>query len=481
MALLPAILASLRMRHSCPGLMVRTLPWLLMLAATSCGTASSTEMPQGFPAPAAGGNPSSTSPADNLKSPPGPGPNAPIEPVIGELTILQLDLPPGPTLRTGETTLVVGPDGTLVLVDLGNARHSQNILATVEHLNTEVLIPARGYPARKARQVEWVVLTHFHGDHIGGANDLFGERRPLEGLRGVVHRGWVDVGNGLNGEDYQLLCVELRESHPSWDVPLCRSQTLAPCEGANAVDTHPATGCPGLRWGDLSTSEDDEAQHPTYIPLGHGARFTLIAADGWVLNDKAAIPMSPPFGTADSNEENARSLVGILSYGAFRYHHAGDLTGSGDPGEPDLESHLARTAGQTFYGETGMDVIHVNHHARRTSSNATFVDLVAPNDGGSRNAIIGLNAGYLNSPHSSVLDIWLGANRLGEGWMWSGALPPAGATHPRLRAAGGTLIVQTVHKGQRYQIQATGNPETAREYPSLGRAPSEDPPLPGGH
>src|SRR6185295_6232739 len=91
----------------------------------------------------------------------------PVTSSAGELTIVQLDLP---ATSLGESALVVGPDGTTVLIDVGNGSHVDDIF---DALGTEA--------------VDWVVLPHFHGDHIGAMPMLL--HHGLEVRRGIIHRG----------------------------------------------------------------------------------------------------------------------------------------------------------------------------------------------------------------------------------------------------------------------------------------------------
>ncbi len=387
---------------------------------------------------------------------PGPEPTTVIQPKPGELTIIQLDLPPGLTFRLGEAAIIVGPDGTIALLDMGNSVHDDEVRAAVIDLNTNRLTPANGFPARDERQVDWVIVTHVHGDHVGAFEKLFVNTSvPLDVRRGIVHRGFVDLGAGMNTGDYDAFCAGMRGTYASVDVPLCETTAMAPCSFGALAGAYEATGCPGLHVGDLSTAADDSAGAPSFIDLGGGARITLVAANGHVSNGTDAIAAAA-FGHDDSNEENARSLAGIISFGSFRYHFGGDMTGSGATGQPDVESHLVTTAGATFYGARGVDMAHTHHHARRTSSNATLVNALAPEDGRSRNAIAGINAAHLNSPHAQVLAAWADNGRLGDGYFWVTKVATGGDTHARLIDADGPVVLQTVQGGRGYRVQAAG-------------------------
>ncbi|MEW5740563.1 MAG: MBL fold metallo-hydrolase [Myxococcota bacterium] len=396
----------------------------------------------------------------------GPAPTGELRPVPGEVTILQLELPVGVFVEIGEAAIIVGPTGTLVLVDVGNGHHDDEVREAVRELNTRWLTPARGFPSRAPLQVDWIILTHFHGDHVGGFDALTSGADALTVTGGVVHRGFTDVGPGVNEGDYESVCDALRGRLATRDVPLCVSAVPAPCNLSGVTSTFPATGCPGLRLGDLSRADDDAAGAPSFIDLGAGARLTLLGAGGWANGPGAAFP-SAPFGVADSNEENGRSVSGLVSFGAFRYLFAGDLTGSGAPTEPDVESHLVTTAAPLL-GPGGVDVAHANHHARKTSSNPTYVAALAPADGHTRHVVAGINTAYANSPHQEVLDAWGLGGRLAGGGFFVTRRAPAGATSPELVDAQGQVVIRTVEGGGGYWVQAPAL-GIARATPSVRR------------
>lgn len=370
----------------------------------------------------------------------GPEPTATLRPVAGELTIIQLDLPSGFAAAIGESALVVGPDGTTVLIDVGNNSHDDDVRAAILALNTQDLVPSRGFAARDPLAVDWIVLTHFHGDHIGAMADLLTGPQALKVRQGIVHRGFVDLGPGANEADTAALCNLLRSpALSSLDVPLCTAAAQAPCSGW--TQQYPAVDCPGLR--------------APAIALGGGATLTFLAADA-----RTAAAAAPTFPNDTSNQENARSLVGELRHGSFRYHFAGDLTGAGTAAEPDVESFVASRR------DGGSDVVHVNHHARNTSSNAAFVSALAPLDGQSRNAVAGINPAYLGSPQPEPVAAWLDQGRLGDGRLWVTRVAAGGTTHALLVEARASVIVQTIQAGAGYRVQAASSPPTSRAYRS---------------
>ena len=161
-----------------------------------------------------------------------------------------------------------------------------------------------------------------------------------------------------------------------------------------------------------------------------------------------------PMLADDSNGENARSLVALLTHGAFSLLITGDLTGGGsdtDPVEGFYVNHMRGIPAQ------GVDVIHAGHHGRNTSSSEPWIAWLVPDDTLDRNVIMGISDAHLLSPHAEVLNTLSRDRRLGEGHAWATTIALGGATHPILTSAeGGWIVVSTVDNGDAYVIQAVG-------------------------
>ncbi len=98
--------------------------------------------------------------------------NEPCELVDGELLIEQIGLS-GPSI--GEATLVTSPDGTKLLIDVGNATHHDDVRAAA------------------GGSVDLLLVTHPDQDHAGGLDRL----EDVVGAAGQVadHGAW-DLGGG---------------------------------------------------------------------------------------------------------------------------------------------------------------------------------------------------------------------------------------------------------------------------------------------
>jgi len=370
-------------------------------------------------------------------------------PQPGELFILHPNLA-GPA---GDATVIVGPDGTIALVDVGCAEHSGAVRALVERLDRELLTPERGYPARRApRQVEHVLFTHFHTDHIGAAGELLGGYDQLD-VRGlIVFRGWVEPAWS---EAYVRFCESAEVFYPDQIAALCTSADgPAPCHPDGL--SHATAACPGLARGDLTDEADDAAGATSWLPLGGGARLYIAGVDGFFGDDRFAGNLA----------ENGRSLVGLVTYGGFRYHFGGDLTGGGTDLDGvtvtnDAEGVFLAAAGALagvggdgpLYDARGVDVLHAHHHGLESSNQEPLLDALLPADGRARNVVVGIGSGYGLAPSAAFYDR-LGGGRLSGGGIWQTGDPHGDVSSDLLVVARGAVAIRTGGRGAGYWIQA---------------------------
>ncbi len=366
-------------------------------------------------------------------------------------------------LSIGESALVVGPDGTVLLIDVGNDSHDDNVAAWLDgvlaHMN------AGGFPRRAGRAVDHVVLTHFHADHADGIEDLLAHTT----VRGrVIHRGFHDVA-AANGSTVAKVCRTLA-ARPGLSLPLCTGAAVAPCDAGSWSGAYPSVECPALRGGNLLTGSGGGTG---FLPLGD-ARLEFVAANGRIGAASFSAEVAP-IREDDRNGENARSVVGLLRHGAFRLLFGGDLTGGGSDTD-DVEGFFAtRLDTVSDLGALGVDVLHLGHHARDTSSSVAWLDRLLPIDGRDRNAVMGVHRAHAGSPHQVVLDRLFQGRRLAAGYGWTTRVASFGETHERLvDADDGAVVVRTLDGGRGYAVQAldsNGEPTRTRRFLSARACP----------
>lgn len=323
----------------------------------------------------------------------------PLLPQLGELYLAHLGLE---GLSIGEATVVQLPDGTRGLIDVGNDSHARDVVAAVDAL-------------LGTRALDLVVLTHHHADHEDGLPDLL----DALSVRTLVHRGLTDLTAAANEATIGRVCAARTRTT---EVELCPNPDRACTPAAWAW---PATACSNL----------------PYV-AGAGA-LTLLAANGMVDGQSLR-----PLRSDDNNGENARSVVGVLAHGAFRYVFAGDLTGGGS----DTDAAEAFMVAQLGPRLPPADVLHLSHHARDTSSSNVWLQHLLPADGRPRQAVAGISQLHVGSPHAVVVRAV--SARLAGGRIFVSRVAATGASTGVVDARGGSVRVQTFGGGAGYRVQA---------------------------
>lgn len=333
---------------------------------------------------------------------------AALRPVPGELFVMHLGLG---GFSMGEATLVQLPDGTKLAIDVGNNAHAAAVAAAVRQVFG-------------ADRLDVVLLTHHHADHEDGLSNLLDKLS----VGRVVHRGFTDLTEAANNNTMRALC-EAQARVPQ--IALCTNGRAGCTASAWEV---PAPACAALPWS-----------------LGGGA-LRVLAANGITAAGDSYARAVGPLAAQDSNGENARSVLGMLAHGAFRYLFAGDLTGGGSDTDAVEAFYLDRLRADL----EPVDVLHLSHHGRNTSSSEAWLSALLPPDGKPRNAVAGIASAHLRSPHASVVgDV---TAHLSGGAMFVTRVASGGeelvGSAAFVNADGGDVRILTEGRGARYAVQA---------------------------
>jgi competence protein ComEC len=247
----------------------------------------------------------------------------------------------------GQATLFVTPAGQSVLIDTGfpgnNGRDADRIAAAAK--------------AAGVKQIDYLLITHYHGDHVGGVPAV-AERLPI--------RNFVDHGDTVE--------------HTPAGQKLYDDYMKEVAKGTHLV----------VKPGDK-------------LPI-NGLDWTIVSAAGKVLDKPLpgagkTNPFCNGFKPKDADpSENAQSTGSMIKYGNFRVVDLGDLTWNK---EADLMCPVNKI-GQT-------DVYIVSHHGQDISGSSALVYALHPkvaimNNGEKKGGTVEAWDTIRSSP--GILDIW---------------------------------------------------------------------------
>jgi competence protein ComEC len=217
----------------------------------------------------------------------------------------------------GQATLVVSPSGQAMLIDTGwrgfGGRDADRIAAAMKHA--------------KIKEINYVVITHYHRDHVGGVPEL-AQRVKIGAF--VDHGPSMETGNKAVREDF----ADYQKAIASTQHIVVKPGDVIPLKGVN-VDVLSSAG-------DL----DLKAQP------GAGAPNPICAT------------VKPK---EDDPTENARSVGMLISFGKFRMLDLGDLT---------WNKELGLVCPNNLIGK--VDLYLTSHHGLDQSGNPALVQAISP-------------------------------------------------------------------------------------------------------
>ena len=238
----------------------------------------------------------------------------------GELQVHILDVGP----IEGDSILIVSPTGKSVLIDAGDAGKGKTVLEALKRYKVE--------------RLDYLIATHPHPDHIGGADEV------MNGMKvGMVIDNGVDL------------------STPAPETPATkkgRGSKAAPPPPKKKVKTVNSFFDEYADALKRNGAQHEKAEPGKKYDLGGGAFLTVLA------------PSEPYFNKdqmkAGGNDTNANSIILRLDYGDFSMLFMGDA-------ESQTEQRLL---GKDL--DLKAKVLKVAHHGSKYATTQDFLKRVQP-------------------------------------------------------------------------------------------------------
>jgi beta-lactamase superfamily II metal-dependent hydrolase len=311
-------------------------------------------------------------------------------------------------LSTGEgnAALVIFPDGTTMVVDAGAAGDGKAGVRIADYVQRAGV-----------SRLDYVVLTHYHGDHIAGVFDVAGR---------------MAVGTLIDrGHDYLAPADPLFTRYRDF----------------LRVQHDRGTAIESIRVGraDQIVLRRDRAAFPS-------VNVRNVAANGevWTGQDDTAARIFPPLDTLSADDRPSENMCSIglrLRYGRFDLFTGGDMPGVPDAGAPSwqsVETAVARAIGPT-------DVHVANHHGSIDPESEGFLAAL-------RSQVMILPSWSPTHPSQDVLKRMLAARLYpGRRDIFATLLHDAtrasiGARAEQLTSAHGHVVVRVAPGGESYRV-----------------------------
>jgi hypothetical protein len=271
----------------------------------------------------------------------------------------------------GNSSLFIFPDGTSMMVDAGAT--TSPLKYTIEPKPDGSRRPGewvgryakRHLQAANRDAIDYFVLTHFHGDHMGEMSP----EQPLSQKGKYRLTGVSDVSEIVPIRRF------IDRDHPDYSYPVKQSSPSAlnyiefirAQQKSGAIAERIQVGS-GRQIGLLSQPE----KFPSFIVRNLAANGEVWTGSGE--STRRHFPDLKTLSEKDYPTENMCCLALRVSYGKFDYYTGGDLPGGNHDGAPpwrDIESPVARVAGP-------VEVAILNHHGYVDAVGAEFVRSLRP-------------------------------------------------------------------------------------------------------
>lgn len=276
---------------------------------------------------------------------------------------------------TGESTFIIMPDGTQMLVDMAGASTNETEEMYIPLRRDASVRPGQWINDYVSRCMEWtgndvidyVSITHYHGDHMGSYSN--------------------SLPDSQNGSYKMTAVADVLDYHKvakivdrGYDFPYDMLNSAVNKNYKSCIDWHTANNGLIQEKFEVSSVKQFELRHnaaayPDFRIKNIAVNGTLWQRDGNIVElfpDKSQYS-----GTGEANEfcpaENHTSSVFKLSYGKFDYYAGGDVSYNGLSyyAWKDAELPVAQSVGK-------VEVMKANHHGSFDANRQETLSWLSP-------------------------------------------------------------------------------------------------------
>ena len=278
---------------------------------------------------------------------------------------------------SGNSTFIVFPDGTTLLVDAGDTQRNQspkNPLKIAPHFPADSVTAAecitlyiqKLLPA--IQHLDYALITHFHGDHFG----------TISLNSKTSARGNYKLSGITEVNEYLPIANLFDRNYPSYDFPLdILKNNYDSTSFKNYLQfIRSETASRKLKVASITPGSSIQLVPVVNQKLFPEFEIRNLAVNGkvWSGEGESSVSVMPNQIEKKDFNENPLSIALKITYGDFDYFTGGDLTGTRGFGLPtwfDMETPLSKVVGK-------VEALSLNHHGVRDATNEAFLKATDP-------------------------------------------------------------------------------------------------------
>lgn len=363
----------------------------------------------------------------------------------------------------GNSTFIVFPDGTTMLVDVGDLPPT-DIERRSAVIPNSSKTPAQWvadyiyqfHPYGKNAKLNYALITHYHDDHFGHFDNSVKEyKKGGYKLSGITELGTIIPINKLIDRGYDFpVNLKSPEIHSNMGVTRLLNDLKEYWKFINYQEKE--NGLENKKFAVGSSSqfvlENDPISFPEFKIKNLFANGEI--ANGW--DDKIGIQK---FKEGEYPGENDLSCGIRITYGKFDFYTGGDISGVNGIGVSDyykIDAIVAPVIGP-------VDVAMLNHHGNRDSQSEYYVRTIRPR------VWVGLSWTSNHPGEETLRRITSTDVYPGERDLFTNFMHPANETVMgkrfinRYKSTSGHIVVRVYPKSDNYDIIVLNDKDEQRE------------------